>query len=105
MSTVQIVSSDEEPLSSKKRPPVFDKATGREVVHSMTIYLPREHNNFFFDSVKHEAMAMFGKEGSKTSKFVMDLIKKHLTKRGYFDAEGNPDIKFLERIKKNNLKD
>jgi hypothetical protein len=104
MSTVQIVSSEttlqiDPPL---KRAEAFDKVTGQKLVHSMTIYLPREHNNFFFDAIRNEAMSLYGKEGSKTSKFVVSLIKEHLSEKGYFNKDGSPNVKFLKKVKETN---
>jgi len=73
-------------------------AEKEKAIHSLTTYLPRMHNAFLVQAIRAESVLQYGILGlGKTSKYVISLVMKDLTEKGYFTADGTPVPDAIEK--------
>lgn len=77
-----------------------------KIRHSKTVYIPRNHHDFWFQAIKERSISLYGYEENqgRDSKYIMNLIKRDLETCGLLDNSGEPNEGALKEYIKDNEK-
>ena len=83
-----------------------EKKIKEKIRHSKTVYIPRDHHDFWFRAINERSISLYGYEKNRgmDSKYIMNLIKKDLETCGLLDETGEPLETVLEKYIKENEK-